>query len=97
MLSLIVRYFSTRSKDAGRVEGRLQGLDVQHVKSISRYNVNVSPLNQNTLSNPYLTLVTHSPNKTESESQTTAKVSDLYKRIERLRAHKIDASATLKK
>ena len=74
MLLAITRQFSTRSKDAGRITGRLQSIDS------SLYSVDKCKDE----SNPYLTLVTYHYNK--NEYVTRYKTCDLNRRIELLRA-----------
>ena len=86
MFSLTRRLLSTRSKDAGRITGRLQTIWIE--PSGIREESDVEILSkQGTLetsfSNPYLTLTEHSYHNPVVETET--KVCDLNRRIELLR------------
>ena len=86
MFSLTRKYLSTRSKDAGRISGRLQTIWIEPTGIREESDVEISS-KQGTLetsfSNPYLTLTDHSYHK--PVVVTEPKVCDLNRRIELLR------------
>lgn len=86
MLSLTRRHLSTRSKDAGRITGRLQTIWIEPTGVREESDVEISS-NQGTretsFSNPYLTLTENSYHNPVVETET--KVCDLNRRIQLLR------------
>jgi len=82
MFSLTRRHLSTRSKDAGRITGRLQTIWIEPSGIREESDVEISGKKE--FSNPYLTLVEHSC-KDKDPVVTETKVCDLNRRIELLR------------
>ena len=96
MFSLIRRHLSTRSKDAGRISGRLQPIWIEPTGIREESEIEVhSPLApefkveskqgtpETSFSNPYLTLVKYTYHNPVVE--TEPKVCELNRRIELLR------------
>jgi hypothetical protein len=83
MLSSIKRHLSTRSKDAGRITGRLQNIWIESNGMTEEFDIEVT--SDTCLSNPYLTLVKDNFNYKENLIDTEPKVCELNRRIELLR------------
>ena len=85
MLSVVKRHLSTRSKDAGRITGRLQNIWIESNGMTEEFNIKVT--SDTCLSNPYLTLVKDNFNYKENvmDIETEPKVCELNRRIEMLR------------
>ena len=81
MLSIIRRHLSTRSKDAGRITGRLQTIWIES----NGMTEDIKVTTDTCLSNPYLTLVKDNFNYKEQIIKTQPKVCELNRRIELLR------------
>ena len=81
MFSLTRRHLSTRSKDAGRITGRLQTIWIEPSGIREESDVEISGKKE--FSNPYLTLVEHTCHKPVVVTEN--KVCDLNRRIELLR------------
>ena len=85
MLSLVRRHLTTRSKDAGRITGRLQNIWIESNGMTSECNIEVE--SNKGLSNPYLTLIKDNYNYKEDvmDIETQPNVCELNRRIELLR------------
>ena len=83
MLSIIRRHLSTRSKDAGRITGRLQSIWIES----NGMTEDIKVTSDVCFSNPYLTLVKDNFNCKENlkDIETQPKVCELNRRIELLR------------
>jgi hypothetical protein len=80
-ISLVKRHLSTRSKDAGRITGRLQNIWIES----NGMTEDIKVTSDVCLSNPYLTLVKDNFNYKEQIIETQPKVCELNRRIELLR------------
>ena len=86
MFSLTRKYLSTRSKDAGRISGRLQTIWIEPIYVREESDVEISSkqgTRETSFSNPYLTLVKYTYHNPVVE--TEPKVCELNRRIELLR------------
>ena len=81
MLSIIRRHLSTRSKDAGRITGRLQHIWIES----NGMTEDIKVTSDTCLSNPYLTLIKDNFNYKENVMENEPKVCELNRRIELLR------------
>ncbi len=83
MLSIARRHLSTRSKDAGRITGRLQNIWIESNGMTEEFDIEVE--SNKGLSNPYLRLVKDNYKENLKDIKTEPIVCELNRRIELLR------------